>query len=465
MPNEITPEAFDELASSVKQLSDAVGDMKQGLVDEETVTRIAEETAAAQAAAALEQNRRRGYQPDDEGGEPSGALLQATGKQRLVEIHSRHAGEVARLTRMREDDVRAFQHKADQLVLLSTILGRDPRETEFFESEYRPLVHAMDSTTTGEGDEFVPTELSANLIERVNLELRVLANLGVSPMPSQPFEIPGRASARKRLGKADEQTADTGQTKVKKVTPGSRKVTLDAKKFAGEGLVSKEAEEDAIIAILPFLEEELVDYLAADLEDTSINGDTAGTHQDSDTTDADDPRRNWEGLRQLTPAAAKIDGAAAAALTVAHLRGNRKSMGRFGVSPADLFHLLSIAGYIQLLSDTNVMTLDKYGAQATILTGELARVDGVPVIVSEYVRTDLNATGVHDGVTETRQQALTVHRRGFVRGLRRGVSVQVLRELYAESDQDAVIVTTRQAFSSRHEAAEPVVAYTYNITS
>ncbi len=32
---------------------------------------------------------------------------------------------------------------------------------------------------------------------------------------------------------------------------------------------------------------------------------------------------------------------------------------------------------------TQVRTLDQYGPQATILTGELAKIDGIPVIVSE----------------------------------------------------------------------------------
>jgi HK97 family phage major capsid protein len=458
--------SLDDVARSVKELSDAVDGMKQGLVSEETVKRIAEEVAENQAALTPEQNRRRGYEPEDTPDEGTG-LLRATGRQRMVEIHSRPAAEVARLTRKHKDDVQAFQQTADKLVLLSAVLDKDPRETRFFEEEYRPMLQAMDSTTAAEGDEFVPLALSADLIERVSLELRVLANLPAINMPTQPFDIPGRSATRQRLGKADEQTADSGQTKFKKVTPATRKVTLDAEKFAGEGLVSKELDEDGIIAILPFLEEELIDWLAADLEDTAINGDTAGTHQDTDVSASDDPRKNWEGLRQLTPSGAKKDQSAAAALTVAMLRDNRKNMGKYGVNPRDLFHLVSINGYIQLLADTNVMTVDKYGAQATILTGELGRADGVPLVVSEYVRTDLDATGVNSPTAgnNIKQMALTVHRRGFVRGLRRGVTVQVLRELYAESDQDAVIVTTRQAFSSRHAAAEKVVAYSYNITS
>jgi hypothetical protein len=40
--------------------------------------------------------------------------------------------------------------------------------------------------------------------------------------------------------------------------------------------------------------------------------------------------------------------------------------------------------------------------------------------------------------------------------------VQVLTELYAESDQDAVLLTTRQAFTNRYPT-QPVVAQVINV--
>jgi hypothetical protein len=93
--------------------------------------------------------------------------------------------------------------------------------------------------------------------------------------------------------------------------------------------------------------------------------------------------------------------------------------------------------------------------------GELGKVDGSPVVVSEYVRQDLNATGVQDGVTTNRTVAISVRTDGHVVGNRRGLKGEVLRELYAESDQDAIILSTRKALTSRYPA-ETVVAVTYN---
>ena len=468
-----TTQILEELKGSVHQLAEAVNEMREGRVDRETVERIASEAVERSAAAATEQNRERGYQPEDTTDEPEYRGRQLSERERLVQLHVRSAGSAAEWSGKSKETIARFHEASDNLVLLGAVLGNiarqknqpfDIRETSYYNEEFAPARRAVSSTAAGQGDEFVPTELSGSLIERVNLALRVVALFRSVNMPTQPFELPGMAVTRTRLGSHAEQTGDTGQTKFKAVTPGTRKVTLTAKKFAGRMLVSREAEEDAIIAILPWMQDEMVDFLAADLEDTLLNGDTAGTHLDADTTAADDPRKNWDGLRKRTQAAQKTD-AAAAALTVAMLRKNRKNMGKYGVNPSQLAHLISINSYIDLIADSNVLTVDKYGPNATILSGELGRADGAPLIVSEYVRTDLNATGVNDATAanNTKTVAITVSRRSYVVGERRGTEVEVLRELYAESDQDAIIASTRKAFEALYPTTEPAVALHYNV--
>ncbi len=120
--------------------------------------------------------------------------------------------------------------------------------------------------------------------------------------------------------------------------------------------------------------------------------------------------------------------------------------------------------YVGLLSDSSVLTLEKYGPRATILTGELGRLDGAPLIVSEYVRQDLNASGVYDGVTTNRTLALTVNRNAWLSGIRRTPTVKILQELYAESDQLGIIASVRRAFAARFPTAtEPIVALHYNL--
>lgn len=457
---------IDDVAQSVATLTAAVAEMRKGLVDKETVETIAAETLERQRAHARTQQR-DGYKPEDnEDPEAVGEHLRAANPlQRMEQLHVRSARQTAPLVRATEDDIRNFQARADELTLISALRGVNPRDTEYFHQEYLPALRAVDTQTAGEGQEFVPRELSGSLIDRVSLELMVVALFPSIVMPTQPFDIPAKAVGRTRLGSAAENTADTGQTGFKKITPGSRKVTLTAVKFAGEALMSKEAEEDSIIAMMPFIQDELVEFIAADQEDAVINGDTTGTHQDSDVTAADDPRKKWIGLRKAALAGAKTD-AGNVALTTAALLANRKKMGKYGVRVAPLAHILSMAGYVELLSDNSVQTVDKYGPNATVLTGELGKAHGVPLIVSEYVRQDLNATGVYDGTTTTRTEAITVNKNGFVIGERRGVTVQILREVYAEDDQDAILASIRKAFTPRYPAAtETIVAASYNVAS
>lgn len=475
-------QALEELKGGVATLATAVDDLKQGRIDEENVRRIVEDVLEAQDEANPGLQRRRGYepQPDEETARADEVLekrLQkrlGTGAQRLQTMQTMPAKKVARITRIPVDVVDEFHQASNAIAIMDAIIQSrrgsgdegwpdDVRETAFYNDEFLPLVQAMDTATTAEGTEFVPRQLSPNLIERINLELRVAALFPLLTMPTNPWDIPGKAVSRQRIGSHAEQTADTGQTTFTKRTIASRKVTLTAVKFAGEALTSKELEEDSLIAILPLIEEELVEFLAADVEDTVINGDTTATHMDSDVTASDDPRKLWAGLRKLAIAGAKTDLSNADPTVANSIRANRAKMGKYGVRAAQLAHLVSMSGYIKLLADANVLTLEKYGPNATILAGELGRVDGSPIVVSEYVREDLNATGVYDGTTTNRSETVTVNRAGFALGERRGVTVQVLRELYAESDQDAITISRRLAFAGRFpNATEKTVAVAYN---
>lgn len=455
---------LEAVAKAVHDLSDAVIDMKSGMVSEETVARIAQDVLERQREAAAALNEKRGVTPEDvDQHSPRSFTARFKGAALLEEVLDRQPDKVAYLLGRPEADVRHFQEASDSLVLLAAMKGVDPRETSYYADEFVPAMRAaMDTATSAEGQEWVPKNLSSDLIRRVNLDLQVVALFPSIQMPTQPFDIPGMAVSRQRGGYAAEQTADSGQTKFKVLTAGTRKITLTAKKFAARMLTSKELEEDSFLAILPFMQSEIVDFLTADMEDAVINGDTTGTHQDSDTTASDDPRKYWDGLRVQAQSGAKTD-ASNAALTLAMLRTNRLKMGKYGTRPSNLAHIVGMQNYIHLLSDANFITMDKYGVNATVLSGELGKADGSPVIVSEYVRADLNASGVYDGSTTNRSVALSVYTPGYMTGIRRGLTVETLRELYAESDQDLVLASHRRAFAERYtRATELCVAAHYN---
>src|SRR5262249_43916307 len=152
------------------------------------------------------------------------------------------------------------------------------------------------------------------------------------------------------------------------------------------------------------IEQELAAWLSAGVDDCVVNGDTAGTHQDADVVASTDVRRSWNGLRKLAPAAAKTDGGGGA-LTASMLRTNRKKLGRAGAIGSQLVHIVSNAGAGQVTGDAAAIT---DSAQFT-LPGQVAVLDGIPIIASDFVRQDLNATGVYDGTTTTRTVAITAN--------------------------------------------------------
>jgi len=240
-------------------------------------------------------------------------------------------------------------------------------------------------------------------------------------------------------------------------------VTFDAIKLACRVLTSTELEEDSVVAILPLLRDKIVSALAEAQEDATINGDTAGTHMDADVTAATDTRKAWDGYRKLTLSGAKVD---LATFNKTNLRAIRTAMGKYGVNPNNLAWVAGISVYNKMLGLDEVVTLDKYGPSATILTGELGKFDGIPIIVSEFVREDLNASGVQDGITTDKTVLPLVYRPALIYGDRRNITFKVSQELYMETDQEVAIATQRLDFQPVQDAtSETIVGLGYNIAT
>jgi len=280
-------------------------------------------------------------------------------------------------------------------------------------------------------------------------------------MPTNPFRLPiDGADATAYL--FAESTSDTS-SKITASTPGTGDVTFDAIKIACRVLVSTELEEDSVVAILPLLRDKIVQALAEAQENAAINGDTDGTHMDSDVTSSADVRKAWDGYRKLALGAAKID---CATFNKTNLRGIRTAMGKYGVNPNNLAWIAGVSVYNKMLGLDEVVTLDKYGPSATILTGELGKFDGIPIVVSEFIREDVNANGVYDGVTTDNTVLPLVYRPAFLYGDRRNITLKVSQELYMETDQDVAIATQRLDFKPVQDAtSEPIVGLGYNIAT
>jgi len=438
----------EELMKSLKDIAEAA--QKAAARNEELPAKIAEAVKGVLAAApAAEPKRDFGFDGSDVKGRAEADIL----------------------GNMKPE----LRKKLDGIFIASKLLGRDVTSMKSWadwKREAGDFKKALDTAASGGGSEWVPTGYSNDLWEMVRLESRVWGLFREIAMPTNPYVLPYQPGTVTSYKQA-EQTGDTGQTKIPVGDSGNLtgKTTLTAAGHAARVLFSLELEEDSIIPILPFLSRDVAKAIAEGREDAILNGDSAGTHEDSDigAGSLDSRRRLWLGLRAGANdnAGLKVDLATFNADT---LRGLRSVMGKFGVDPSKLALIVGVKGYIKLLglkdSSNNPMvtTLDKLGPAATILTGQLGQVDGMPVIVSSQIREDLNATGVYDGVTTTKTALHIVYRDGFAAAVRGTPDVRALRELYAESGQVAFINKERVAFAPVYPlASNAITAMGYNI--
>ena len=126
----------------------------------------------------------------------------------------------------------------------------------------------------------------------------------------------------------------------------------------------------------------------------------------------------------------------------------RAKLGKYGVRPSELAYVTDINTFIRSLSISNFRTLDKFGPQATVLTGQLGAVEGVPVIVSEQMvlaDTDGKVTDAGNGTNTGR--LLIFNRSQWRIGFRRELAIETVRDV--QKRQTVMVISFRLAFQER----------------
>lgn len=321
---------------------------------------------------------------------------------------------------------------------------------------------ALDTAETGGGAEFVFTGMSPEVINQVRQSLKLSALIPNMPMPTNPYKVPVELNPATAY-LIPENVADTGQTSVPASQPGTSSLTFNAKSIAALTRISKELNQDSLIPMIPFIQRNLLQGLANGLENALINGDITATHQDTDTTGSTNVAKSFNGLRKY--ALANNWKKDAATWTLTTLRDMRKAMGKYGIDPDQLVLLVSNSAYIQMLGWDQVITVDKYGPNATVLTGELLRVDGIPVVVSPYMRQNLDATGVNGASGNTKTGVILLYRGAFALG--RVQDIELIQSDEPVPFRQKIVMADMRAdfLPTQPIATEPTLVYGYNIAS
>ncbi len=126
----------------------------------------------------------------------------------------------------------------------------------------------------------------------------------------------------------------------------------------------------------------------------------------------------------------------------------RAKLGKYGVRPSELAFITDVNTFIRAQSITEFQTIDKMGPQATLLTGQLGAVEGIPVIVSEQLvlaDTDGKVTATGNGTNTGR--LLLVNRTQWRKGFKRELLIETERDV--QKRQNVMVVSMRVAFAER----------------
>jgi HK97 family phage major capsid protein len=374
--------------------------------------------------------------------------------------------------------VKSFQQLNDDIILLAQMLNKRPEDLSLFQKmQEHPLMKdansfggtgaTMPTASTHYGADFIPLGFSADLIDIIRLQLKVAALHRRINMPTPQYKLPVAGATDMTAYLVSESTDSASPASPTISRPATTSVTLDAVKIGSLVYFSEEITEDSLIPVVPFLKDSMARAMANAQENAVINGQKTGNIDSS--VAAADVRNAWDGYRYCAQTAAKVSlstwtGVGTAGTNVSLLRSIRASMGKYGTDPKSLAWVTSISGYHQLLNIAEVQKLNEYGPNAVILNGELGNFDGIPIIVSEFVGSNLTAQGVYDGVTTTKTIIALVHTPSWAFGDRRSITVKT--KDMPEYDNHLLVCHQRLDFKPLYAVASNyIVALGYGLAN
>ena len=317
---------------------------------------------------------------------------------------------------------------------------------------------ALDTTTAGGVSEWIPTTFSTNLLDEVRLAMPFTNLIPHMNQPANPWVNPlltgvGKAYRKVELANITESA----------LTSGNR--TWNAHVFAVYQAFSDEVSEDSIVAIVPTMRAAIIRAMGEGLEEAMVNGDpVAASHIDVDYQWSSGAYSTYQGgiggIRHFaldaagTGTANTVDGGGNA-LSYVDVGSALATMSKFGanrIATGEVVGACTAQRWIQLLTEASspVQTVDKYGARATILTGELGRIFGVPMFVSHGVeqrKDSVSATGLNAATGNTLSTALVFNRTNWTVGDRRDFRLERDKDIIA--GRNDVVATARWSMSAK----------------
>jgi HK97 family phage major capsid protein len=466
---ELAEDAIDQIAERVAGLLSKTETVEVTVQDDSEIASLKAEVADLKASLTKPQRSELGDEPTKAGDEP----VFYGGDDKYTSVGDNDADIATNLYivktvlegsksgerlsgRGREVMVKAAERALKAGLAPIDTKGWNPATATAFKADraaYRAEARAKAMTSTGAsaGDEWVPTFASSELWTDIHLATTIAAQIRRVNMPTNPFDLPTLDGDVTFYYASTENVAVTGSN------PNTGKATLTARKIQADVDFSGETTEDSIIAVAPTVRANLVRRGAQTIDDLIVHGDTETGGTGNVNSDDGAPAAGsfylaLDGLRKFalvtnSGQAKDYNGAFSTTLFL----NQRALLGKYGARPSDLLLITGVSTTNSIQDNASFKTLDVYGAQATVLTGEVGRVFGIPVFLSEAVpgtNTDkVDDDGKYTTTTpssnDTDGWIVLVNKTQWTQGFRRDFQLESDRNI--KTDTNTLVASFRMA--------------------
>lgn len=322
---------------------------------------------------------------------------------------------------------------------------------------YERAIRAMDTAESGFGSQLIGAQYVGDLWNAPRDLGKIFPLIDSFEMSDPTAYLPVEVDIPEMLFVTESTLNNSANYAT--VKTGSQRVQVDAKKFVIHQMWSGEMAEDSIIPFVPFLRRQAALSVAHYADSLVLNGDTTNAATGNINLDDADPADTkhylaFDGIRHAALVDNTANGVSLAGAptydALIGLRGKMLDSTRLvdwghPTDPNDLVYVSDpeTADKIALLDE--VLTVDKYGSNATILTGEVTKIGRHPHIASiAQPKTEADGKVSTTAANNTLGQTTAFNRRGFKVGWRRRVQVET--ERLPGSDQWRVVYSMRMGF-------------------
>lgn len=325
---------------------------------------------------------------------------------------------------------------------------------------------ALDEAGTTDGGNWVPAEMSRNIIKKARASSDILSRLpseNIVEMKSKTWTSPLEGTDPSFYAQAEEDDVPgTGVTTSKPTTPN---VSLTAKKYSASVYITGELDEDADVegGLRNVIENKFAIAHKELIEKAIINGDTetgatGNVNSDDGAPSAGSYYLHQDGL--VVHALDESNGVDLGTLAASDFTSMRKQIGKHGLDVSKLLWIFEPETYFTTLDLSQVATMDTFGRSATIVEGELERLQGIAVTSNvDFGKAEADGKVSTTPANNTKGRVILLYLPGLVFGWRRRLKLTV--KYLDETDQFRLTGHTRFAFDM---AETDQVSLGYNVT-